>query len=36
MSHSRIYIFWEGGVDYRSVAYSDKEGGYILVGGLDS
>ena len=29
-------IFWEGGVDYWSVAYSGGEGGYILEGGLDS
>ena len=29
-------IFWEGGVDYGSVAYSGEEGGYILEGGLDS
>ena len=31
-----ICIFWEGGVDYGSVAYSGEEGGCILVGGLDS
>ena len=29
-------IFWEGGVDYWSVAYSGEEGGYNLEGGLYS
>ena len=29
-------IFWEGGENYRSIAYSGEEGGYILEGGLDS
>ena len=29
-------IFWEGEVDYGSVAYSGEEGGYILEEGLDS
>ena len=29
-------IFWEGGVDYKSVACSGEEGEYILERGLDS
>ena len=29
-------IFWEGGLDYGSVAYSGEEGRFILEGGLDS
>ena len=29
-------IFWEGGVDYGSVAYGGEEGWFILEGGLDS
>ena len=29
-------IFWEGGVDYGSVAYGGDEGVYILEGRLDS
>ena len=42
VSHSRIYrclkegIFWEGGVDFGSVAYSGEKGGYIMQGGVDS
>ena len=41
VSHNRLWmftvgIFWQGGVDYGSVAYSGEEGGYILEEGLDS